>query len=268
MVDSLQELITRGRFLMADAPERLKVFETVNGRRSTEDIAKILKRYTRNIHRDLTRLLDAGLIQPKIEKGAPVRNNDYPVYEKVPLARTVPLRYFSTSTKLAPKVQSSTLSGKTPGSKRPKFAPLEFPTEQDILDIARAGEDQIYEFKGRGTEARKISREIAAMLNTSQGGMVLYGIDDNGTIEGSDVSRQAFDQPLQNSIRNSISPSATVKIKAVQVMGSNVIVIIVPPWNGKNVYQFDEKVLIRKGTSVFAAKPDELKNLHDGKHVI
>ncbi len=270
MVESLQELIVRGRFLMADAPERLKVFESVNGRRNTEEIAKILKRHISNTRRDLTRLLDVGLIRPKIEKDVPVRKNGYPVYEKVPLARTVPLRYFSTPTKLATTVESSQAANKTmpTGIKARKPAPLAFPTEQDILDIAKTGEDQIYEFKGQGTEVRKITREIAAMLNTSQGGMIFYGIDDSGTIEGSDISLQKLDQPLQNSVRNSISPSASVKMRNTEVMGTSVIVIIVPPWNKKDVYQYDERVLIRRGTNVFAAKPDELRSLHSGRYVI
>ncbi len=200
----------------------------------------------------------------------PVRKNDYPVFEKVPLARTVPLRYFSTPSKFVARVHSSQAVSKTAptGIRGRKPAPLAFPAEQDILDIANAGEDQIYEFKGQGTEVRKITREIAAMLNTSQGGMIFYGIDDSGTIVGSDVSLQKLDQPLQNSVRNSISPSASVRMRTIQVVGANVIVIIVPPWNRKDVYQHDEKVFIRRGTNVFAAKPDELRSLHSGKYVI
>ncbi len=41
-----------------------------------------------------------------------------------------------------------------------------------------------------------------------------------------------------------------------------------PPWNRWDVYQFDEKVLIRKGTNAFAAKPEELRKLHRGEFVI
>jgi hypothetical protein len=33
-------------------------------------------------------------------------------------------------------------------------------------------------------------------------------------------------------------------------------------------YQFDEKVFLRKGTNVFAAKPEELLKLHRGEYVI
>ena len=57
-------------------------------------------------------------------------------------------------------------------------------------------------------------------------------------------------------------------LKSVSAIGNEVLVIIVPPWNRRDVYQFDEKVLIRKGTNVFAAKPEESKKLHKGEYVI
>ncbi len=253
---------------MANAPERLKIFEAVNGRRNTVEIAKIVKRHINNTRRDLTRLSDAGLIQPLIEKGEPVKKNGFPVFEKVPLARTIPLRYFSTPNGIPTKSGESRVSSgnlSKGNSRVPK--PLSIPTEEEILQIANAGEDQFYEFKGQGTDTQKITREVAAMLNTHQGGIIFYGIDDDGVIEGSEIPQQKLDQPLQNSIRNAISPSATIKLKTVQVMGSNIIVILVPPWNKKNIYQYNEKVLIRKGSNVFAAKPDELRQLHSGKYI-
>ena len=142
------------------------------------------------------------------------------------------------------------------------------PTETEILDICKKGEDQVYEFKSAGTDVRKITKELAAMLNTRQGGIILYGVEDDGTIQGADVTRQKFDQPLQNSVKNSIAPAATVALKAVSVLGVEVLVVIIPPWNHRDVYQFDEKVLIRKSTNVFAAKPEELRKLHRGEYVI
>lgn len=254
---------------MADAPSRLTVFDKVNGRLSTEDIAKLTKRHVNSVRRDLTLLADAGLIEPVLEKGNPIKKNGYPVYDKVPLARTIPLRYFSTPASLKRAVEEDlallSTSKKSANSRIPK--PLVFPTENETLQIAKAGEDQLYEFKGQGTEMQKITREIAAMLNTHQGGIIFYGIDDSGTIEGSDLSLQKFDQSLQNSVRNAISPSATVKPRMLKVLGSSVIAVLVPPWNKKNVYQHNEKVLIRKGTNVFAAKPDELRQLHTGKYI-
>lgn len=266
---NLQELVTRGRLIFSKGSERLKVFELINGKRNTEKIAQLTKRHVNNIRRDLQLLLDGGLIQPKIGKGGnTLKIEGFPVYEKVPLARTLSLTYFRGPIKhqSLPSTRQSTTVVAKKGKEKPK--PLPLPTEKEILDICRQGEDQIYEFKGQGTDVGKISREIAAMLNTRQGGMILYGIDDSGTIQGTDISRQKLDQPLQNSIRNTISPAATIKLHSVQAMGYQIHVVVVPPWNKRDIYHYEGRVLIRKGTNVFTAKPEESKRLHKGDYII
>ncbi len=96
------------------------------------------------------------------------------------------------------------------------------------------------------------------------GGLIFYGIDDDGVIIGSDKNRQEMDQSLQNSINNCISPPPTVSIKNKDILGKRIIIIVVPPWNRKDVYQYEGRVLIRKGTNVLTASPDESKKLHRG----
>jgi hypothetical protein len=260
----LQEMIIRGRFIFSEAPGRLSLFELVDGRRGTHELAAKVRRHVNNVRRDLTKIENAGLIQPKLGKdSAP------PIYEKVPLARTIPAQYFrvrpSPPRPASPPYVRNKQAQHKPAQRR---KPLPIPTEEQILNICGNGEDQLYEFKAAGTDARKIAREACAMMNTKEGGIIFYGVDDNGKVMGSDVSRQQLDQPLQNSIRNSISPAATISLKAVKVIKSEVLLIIVPPWNRRDVYQFDERVLIRKGTSVFAAKAEELKKLHQGRPVV
>lgn len=265
----LQELIKRGRFIMANAPDRLSIFELVNGKRNAIDIAKVSKRHVNNVRRDLSTLADAGLIEQVIKDEKPLKKDGSAVFDKIPLARTIPLRYFEGSVVIKSNLNDSDKD--KPGNKKRKnkqLNTLPIPTEQEILDVAKNGETQLVEFKSQGVEIRKITREIAAMLNTKEGGQIFYGINDDGDIEGSDLTRQKLDQPLQNSVRNSISPSATIRIHDVNVMGSVVIVITVPPWNKKNVYMFDEKVLIRRGTNVFSAKTEDLRLLHEGKPIV
>jgi predicted HTH transcriptional regulator len=263
----LQELIARGRFIFSGAPERLARFHLVDGRQNAQQLAKRTRHHVNNVRRDLTKMRDAGLIQAKLDRnGSEQQLSGFPVYEKVPLARAVPARYFLGGPISAPRPFSDRIQHARRGGERRK--PLPIPTEQQILDICKSGEDQTYEFKAAGTDARKISREVGAMLNTKSGGIIFYGIDDDGTIAGTDVTRQKLDQPLQNSIKNSISPAATITLRSVSVIGTEVLVIVVPPWDRKNVFQSDERVLIRKGTNVFAAKPEELKKLHQGKPVV
>jgi Schlafen, AlbA_2 len=267
----LQELVVRGRFLFASAPDRLRVFECVNGKRTGKEIANVLRRGVTAVLRDLARLRDAGLIEARRDpsKADALKKDGSILYDKVPLARTIPSRYFQRSTNSPRGGHVSAprpVPGRKPARKRAPALPL--PSETGVLDICRNGEGQLHEFKAAGTDIRKVIREVAAMANTSQGGLVLYGVADDGTIQGSDQSRQAFDQPLQNSTRNSISPALTVRLHAVPVLGSTILVVVVPPWNRRDVYHFDDRVLIRKGTNVFAARPEESRKLHAGIPVI
>jgi predicted HTH transcriptional regulator len=263
----LQELITRGRFIFASARERLGLFALVDGRRNAKEIAKSTKRHINNVHRDLRLLADSGLIEEKTKNGAAITKDGCTVYQKVPLARTIPLSYFTAPPRPLSSKSAPPRKGET-RTRAPRGKPLSVPSENEILDICKKGEDQTIEFKAAGTEVRKIVREIAAMLNTREGGLIFYGVDDDGTIQGTDVARQKFDQPLQNSIKTGIAPAAVVTLKSAHVIGSELLIVIVSPWNRKEVYQFDEKVLIRKGTNVFGAKPEEMKKLHRGEYVI
>ena len=255
---------------MASAPGRILVFDQIDGKKNARDIALVLARHVNNVRRDITALENVGLVQGRTNSSGPVTRAGLPVWEKVPLAREISSKYFQPLKKRPENsVATGASSGIRSGKKRGVGShELAVPTATEILEIARNGEDQHYEFKADGTEVRKITREIAAMLNTKGGGILFYGIEDDGTISGSSTSRQALDQPVQNSVKNSISPAATVKLHSVSVMGSQVVVIVIPPWDKKNVYQFDEKILIRKGTNVFAAKPEEVKKLHHGDFVI
>jgi hypothetical protein len=207
------------------------------------------------------------LIKPKINaKGEQVRIDNSVVYEKVPLVAYLPSSYFSDYILGQSKAYQLTQSPARTSRQTTTTNPI--PNENQILDICRAGEDQTYEFKSQGTDVQKLTREIAAFANTRLGGLVLYGVADDGTIHGSDVTRQKLDQPLQNSVRNSISPSLVIDLKAANVTGYQIMIIAVPPWNRKDVYQLDGRVYIRKGTNVFIAKPEEVRKLHEGKYVI
>jgi predicted HTH transcriptional regulator len=151
-----------------------------------------------------------------------------------------------------------------------KLSPLTVPSENEILDICRSGEDQTHEFKAPGIEMDKMSKEIAAFSNTRNGGLIFYGVDDDGTVIGSDKRRQVFDQSLQNSIRNTISPQPNIDIKEKDVLRHKIIVVVVQPWDRKNIYQYrkEQRYYIRRGTNMFAVTPDELKKLGNGEYVV
>lgn len=263
----LQELIARGRFIFSNAPKRLEVFKLIDGKRSTKEIALKTGRSFTSVLNDIKKLKDMELIEEKKDsKRNIVKKEGTIIYEKTRLIKHIPLSYFqevAETSKLVKKIP-------TQGVKVYKPPTIHVPSEKEILDICREGEDQIYEFKAPGTEIAKITKECAAFLHTKNGGIVFYGIQDDGSIIGSDLTRQEFDQRMQNSIRNTISPSPNVEVKERNVIGSKIILIIIPPWDRKTIYQYtlDNRYYIRKGTNVFALKPEEIKRLSKGEAIV
>lgn len=168
--------------------------------------------------------------------------------------------------------ETSRLVKRTPTrkTKSAKLGVIHVPSEKEILDICKNGEDQLYEFKVPGTDTPKITKEIAAFLHTKNGGIIFYGIDDDGTVIGSDIKRQEFDQKMQNSIRNTVSPQPNIETRQRNIMASAIIMVIIPPWDRKTIYQYtkDVRYYVRKGTNVFALQPDEIKKLSRGDYIV
>lgn len=266
----LQELLTRGRLIFKGARARLEVFRLVNGRNNARDIADATGRSHSNVLHDLRKLADVGLIEPRLDRNRqPLKKESSLVYEKIPLARTIPLKYFQDSIAATKHV----LRAKQPKkrARRPRRAAersLPVPAEQEIIDICHEGEDEFHEFKGPGTGAREITKKIAGFLHTRKGGLILYGVDDKGKILGTDRAKADLDESLQNSIRSNIDPAPSgVKVRSVNVAGTEILVIVVAPWNRRDVYHFEDRVYIRKGTNALPAKSHEVKRLHDGEYV-
>jgi Putative DNA-binding domain len=261
-MNTIQELVSRARMLFQGSPKRRQTFDLVNGKRSAKEISRRSGRVVNATLNELQQMKDLELVQLVMEDGKPLKKDGSLVYEKIPLIKHLSTTYFDKPEKLPskPKVKSSK-SGKV-------SATLRIPTEQEILDICKGGEDQLYEFKAAGAEMKTLSKEICAFANTSGGGLLFYGVEDDGTIDNSDQSRQKFDQSLQNSVRNMISPPLSVRVVEKEVVGHKILVIAIPPWDRKHVYHFDGRVYIRKGTNAFSVKPEESKLLHAGRIVV
>lgn len=265
MVD-LQELISRGRFLFSSAPKRKEIFNFINGKRSTKEIATKTGRSLSAVIQDIEKLRDLELVKEKMNGDNIVKKDDATVFEKVPLIKHVSTSYFASVSKTNKIVKEKTSKKGTVQ----RTTTIRIPSENEILDICKNHEDQLYEFKAPGVEIDKITREIAAFLHTKNGGILFYGIDDFGGIIGSDLKRHELDHKLQNSIRNTLSPQPNIEVKEKNIMGSTVLLVVIPPWVRKTIYQYtkDGRYYIRRGENVFALKPDEITKLSRGEYVV
>jgi len=263
---NLQEIISRARFIFSGAPKRKDVFRLINGKNSTKEIAKKTGRSLSSVLQDIEKLRDLEIIQEKKSNGAILKKEGASVFEKTPLIKHVPDSYFNDiadTTKFVKK-------GDKKIRKIKKVSNMHIPNEKEILDICNNGENQFFEFKSPGTKMENLSKEIAAFLNTKNGGILFYGIDDSGTIVGSDINRQDFDQRIHNSVRNTIRPHPNIDVKDKNVFGAKIILILIPPWDKKSIYQYEKsgRYLIRRGTNRFAVSPEELNKLSKGKYVV
>lgn len=255
---SLSEIIIRGRYLFKDSPKLLDTFIAIDGKITSSEIAEKLGRNVNNINRDIRSLRNAGLIVEIKKVG-----NHY-IYDKIPLAKEIVRKDFEKGSSIPSMGSTIVISSENHKNNVKEFVKeLKTPDQYEILEIIKKGEDQNFEFKQDGTEIKKITKEIAAFANTRKGGIILYGIEDDGTLQGSSIKAQDLDQPLQNSIKDNITPSLNIEITQVDVLGSVVIVVIVPPKQKGVVYLLGGSAVIRKGTNVFQVKADQLKPLLD-----
>jgi Schlafen, AlbA_2 len=261
----LQELVARARLLFEGAEKRRRVFELINGKRSAKEIARMSgKKLSGTLH-DLQKMRDMELITQRLDaNGSIVKRDNSIVYERAPLLKHLSSSYFKEPERLVRKKPQGE-------SRRPKtrvMSAVSTPSIKETLDICNSGEDQLYEFKAAGTSADKLAKEICAFANTKMGGIIFYGVEDDGSIAGSDMTKQRFDQMLQNSIKHNVTATPAIKLVSQDILGYNIILIIVPPWNKGAVHHFQDGVYIRRGTNVFKTKADETRKLHDGEYVI
>lgn len=144
------------------------------------------------------------------------------------------------------------------------------PDNKEIEYITRKRyENDIYEFKGLSADMRNICREIAAFSHCKFGGIIFYGIEDDGKISsGVTGDKNDFDNRLRNAIKGLISPNPKIEIIERNPYTKKVFAIVIYPWDKRTVYTFSgSEILIRRGGNVFKASSEEIENLRLGRFV-
>lgn len=136
-----------------------------------------------------------------------------------------------------------------------------------ILQIIENGENNLVEFKRRGTSPEKLSKEICAFANT-KGGLLLVGVDDDGKIVGVKSEKTEIDL-LETACQFNIKPIPQYEIEIIQIRNTDIIVATIEQSHQKphKIKLFDEerkkvywRAYIRDGeNSVIASR--EMTNL-------
>ncbi|MBU0510696.1 MAG: putative DNA binding domain-containing protein [Chloroflexi bacterium] len=99
-------------------------------------------------------------------------------------------------------------------------------TPEEIRNIIAHGEGQRLELKRSMAELETGARAVAAMANTD-GGHVLFGVRDDGTIIGEEFGAQTKERVVQ-AITSNTDPMLYPSVEYVQLDGQTVILITVP----------------------------------------
>lgn len=100
-------------------------------------------------------------------------------------------------------------------------------THDDIKRLAAMGEGPHLEFKNRVPRPERIAREVIALANTD-GGKVLVGVDDDGTVLGlKDTQEEAYS--LDQALRDHILPEVDVRIESVRVSRKREVLVVHVP---------------------------------------
>lgn len=135
-------------------------------------------------------------------------------------------------------------------------------TQADLRQLIANGENSSVEFKRDDLKPRTLAKELVALLNF-EGGRVLLGVDDDGTILGLQHDPGETEEWVMNVARDKIRPSIIPHFQVLRDVepGRHVAVIRVEKgWTVHTRYHNDkEEYYIRAGSSVDTMGREELQ---------
>lgn len=96
---------------------------------------------------------------------------------------------------------------------------------EELQQLVARGESELVEFKSTTGQRSEAMKAVCAMLNGA-GGFVCFGISDDGSIRGQDVSTRTLEQIA--GLFSKFEPSVGIQPEVLDLNGSSVIVLRVP----------------------------------------
>lgn len=135
-------------------------------------------------------------------------------------------------------------------------------TRTELLEIIASGENSGVEFKRDDIRPQDLAKELVAFSNF-QGGMLLLGVEDDGTITG--LMRRDLEEWVMNVCRDKIRPAIIPFFEMVRGVKDNQDVAIVRVTRGYDVHVLwhnnTNRYQIRVGTQSREATQEELARL-------
>lgn len=98
-------------------------------------------------------------------------------------------------------------------------------TKTELFELIADGEGLSIEFKRDDVYSASLAKEMSALLNTG-GGVILLGVEDDGSISGMSRDYQEAEAWVMNLARHNIQPSFTPAFSTILVSGYGLVGII------------------------------------------
>lgn len=110
-------------------------------------------------------------------------------------------------------------------------------TWYELREMVAEGESSTLEFKRKFTSYEKIAKEVIAFANT-KGGVLLIGVDDDGTIKGIE-SEKSVESEILHTCGFYCEPPIEVEVEVLSHKRKDVFVVYVPESSNKPHYLLD-----------------------------
>ncbi|WP_278976165.1 RNA-binding domain-containing protein [Oligella urethralis] len=134
----------------------------------------------------------------------------------------------------------------------------------ELLEIIKNGENSGTEFKRDDIPSEQLAKEVVAMANF-QGGRVLLGVEDDGTITG--VQRKDLEEWVMNVFQSKIHPMILPYYEEVKLDDGKVVAVISFPLGISKPYVLrhggKEEIYIRIGTTSRLATREQQMRLFE-----
>ncbi|MBO3699663.1 helix-turn-helix domain-containing protein [Roseivirga sp. E12] len=139
----------------------------------------------------------------------------------------------------------------------------------DITTIQRLvtkGEGQRLEFKKKVNFPEKIIKEIVAFAN-SQGGRLLLGIDDDGTISGArNIEGEVF--VLEDTIKKLVTPSLSYSTHIIKLNSKKGVAVFEVPEGQNKPYRVKEHINAEHGTAFIRSGEESIKASKEMRQIL
>lgn len=136
--------------------------------------------------------------------------------------------------------------------------------KSELLEIISNGENSGIEFKRDDIRPEQLAREIVAMVNF-QGGRVLLGVDDDGTISG--IQRKDSEEWVMNVIRDKVHPAVLPFYEKIRIDDDTYVAVITFSQGISKPYVMRhsgrEEIYIRVGTTSRIATREQQMRLFE-----